>query len=60
VKNRGDIAMETLFIGAVGLAINFALAVLAFRTMMKLDAPIPGVEPVEQPKAPTIAQILGE
>ncbi|MET0483944.1 MAG: hypothetical protein ABWZ27_13700 [Aestuariivirgaceae bacterium] len=52
--------METLFIGAVGLAINFALAVLAFRTMMKLDAPIPGVEPVEQPKAPTIAQILGE
>jgi hypothetical protein len=51
---------ETLLIGAAGLSINFALAVLAFRTMVKLDAPIPGLEPVDPPKAPTIAQILGE
>jgi len=51
---------ETLLIGAAGLSINLALAILALRTMMKLDAPIPGVEPMEQPKAPTIAQILGE
>jgi hypothetical protein len=51
---------ETLLIGAAGLSINFALAVLAFRTMVKLDAPIPGVEPVDEPRAPTIAQILDE
>jgi len=49
---------ETLLIGAAGLSINFVLAILALRTMMKLDAPIPGVEPMEQPKAPTIGQIL--
>jgi hypothetical protein len=49
---------ETLLIGATGLSINFVLAVLAFRTIVKLDAPIPGVEPVDQPKAPTVAEIL--
>jgi hypothetical protein len=52
--------METLLIGAAGLAINLALAVLALRTIMKMDAPIPGVEPAQAPKAPTIAQILDE
>ncbi len=51
---------ETLLIGAVGLSINFVLAVFAYRTIVKLDAPIPGVDPTDQPKAPTIAQILGE
>jgi hypothetical protein len=51
---------ETLLIGAAGLSINFALAVLAFRTIVKLDAPIPGVEPVDQPKGPTAAPTLDE
>ena len=49
---------ETLLIGAAGLLINSALAVLAFGTIVKLDAPIPGLEPVDPPKAPTIAEIL--
>jgi hypothetical protein len=51
---------ETLLIGAVGLSINFILAVFAYRTIVKLDAPIPGVEPVDQPKAPTVAQVLAD
>jgi hypothetical protein len=51
---------ETLLIGAVGLSINVILAVFAYRTIVKLDAPIPGVEPVDQPKAPTIAQVLDD
>jgi hypothetical protein len=51
---------ETLLIGAAGLSINFALAVLAFRTIVKLDAPIPGVEPVDRPKGPTAAPTLDE
>jgi hypothetical protein len=51
---------ETLLIGAAGLLINSALAVLAFRTMVKRNAPIPGLEPVDPPRAPTIAQILDD
>jgi hypothetical protein len=50
----------TLLIGAVGLSINFVLAVFAYRTIVKLDAPIPGLEPVDPSKAPTIAQILDD
>jgi hypothetical protein len=49
-----------LLIGAAGLSVNLVLAILAVRTIAKLDAPIPGVEPVEEPKAPTVAEILDE
>ena len=41
---------ESLLIGAAGLTINFALALLAFRMVMKLDEPLSGVEPVDQPE----------
>lgn len=41
----------TLFIGAVGLTINCALAVLALRMVMRFDQPPRNDEPVAQPPA---------
>ena len=41
----------TLFIGAVGLTINCALAVLALRMVMRFDQPPRNDEPVAQPAA---------
>jgi len=39
----------TLFIGAMGLTINCALAVLALRMVMRLDQPPRTEEPVDPP-----------
>jgi hypothetical protein len=39
----------TLFIGAMGLTVNIALAMLALRMVMRLDQPLPGLEPADEP-----------
>jgi hypothetical protein len=39
----------TLFIGAMGLTVNTALAMLALRMVMRLDQPLPGLEPADEP-----------
>jgi hypothetical protein len=39
----------TLFIGAMGLTVNIALAMLALRMVMRLDRPLPGLESVDEP-----------
>jgi hypothetical protein len=44
----------TLFIGAMGLTVNIALAMLALRMVMRLDQPLPGLEPSAEP------EVMGE
>ena len=39
----------TLFIGAMGLTVNIALAMLAFQMVMRLDQPLAGLEPGDEP-----------
>jgi hypothetical protein len=39
----------TLFIGAMALTVNIALAMLALRMVMRLDQPLPGLEPADEP-----------
>jgi hypothetical protein len=39
----------TLFIGATGLTVNIALAILALRMVMRLDQPLSGLEPADEP-----------
>lgn len=39
----------TLFIGAMGLTVNIALAMLALRMVMRLEQPLPGLEPADEP-----------
>ena len=51
---------ESLLIGAAGLTINFVLALLAFRMVMKLDEPLSGVEPVDQPEMVPAAPVLDQ
>jgi ABC-type branched-subunit amino acid transport system ATPase component len=51
---------ESLLIGAAGLTINFALALLAFRMVMKLDEPLSGIEPTDQPEVVPAAQALDQ
>jgi hypothetical protein len=41
---------ESLFIGAMGLTVNLALALLALRMVMRLDRPLPGLEPADPPE----------
>ena len=38
----------TLFIGATGLTVNIALAILALRMVMRLDQPLSGLEPADE------------
>jgi hypothetical protein len=49
---------ESILIGAVGLSINFALAFLAFRMIVRLDEPLAGVEPIDQPQVVPSAAAL--
>ena len=48
----------TLFIGAVGLTVNCALALLALRMVMRLDRPLFGDAPAEPPAAIASAAVI--
>jgi hypothetical protein len=47
----------SLFIGAAGLTINIALALLALRMVMKLDQPLPGLEATDPEMVPEAATV---